>query len=350
MSKRDTASQTKPVRKFSMRWKLLLMFGGVFTLIFAFVAVWILQFTTNQANDRLVTQLAASTEGAAKTIDPQLFISLISTVDKVVDTTDKSGYGYPTSPLYKESSQELLKVNQMVTESLSYSYFRDLKDGKLYFAASSGFLLTPQFGVRYRVPVADIVDAFTLSLMEKGLETTTAQPEYSDFYGSWISSYSPVRDASGKSIGAVGLDYPVAYVDEVRSEVQRNLYPILAISYGILILLVLAISTRLVRPLKRLTDATARVADGEYDLNVRSFVSTRFPDEMSILANSFAQMASKVDVREKSLTQEVQRLKVEIDQARRVDAVREITESDSFAELALKAQEMRRRMRGDDAL
>ena len=43
-------------------------------------------------------------------------------------------------------------------------------------------------------------------------------------------------------------------------------------------------------------------------------------------------------------------MKVEIDQARRVDAVREITESDSFAELALKAQEMRRRMRGDDAL
>lgn len=332
-----------------MRWKLLFLFGGVFTLIFAFVAIWILQFTTNQANDRLVSQLAASTEGAAKTLDPQLFVNLISTVDKVVDTTDKSGYGYPASPLYKESSQELLHINQMVTESLSYSYFKDPTDGKLYFAASSGFLLSPQFGVRYRVPVADIVDALTLSLMERGLEATTAQPEYTDFYGSWISSYSPVRDANGKSIGAVGLDYPVAYVDEVRSEVQKNLYPILAVSYVILILLVLAISTRLVRPLKRLTEATARVADGEYDLNVRTLVSTRFPDEMSILANSFAQMAAKVDVREKTLTQEVQRLKVEIDQARRVDAVREITESDSFAELALKAAEMRKRMRGDDA-
>ena len=349
MSNSDDASPTKPHRKFSMRWKLLLMFGGVFTLIFALVAVWILQFTTNQANDRLVSQLAASTEGAAKTLDPQLFVSLVSTVDKVVDTTDKSGYGYPTSPLYKESSKELLHVNQMVTEALSYSYFKDPEDGKLYFAASSGFLLTPQFGVRYRVPVADIVDAFTLSLMERGLDATTAQPEYTDFYGSWISSYTPVRDASGKSIGAIGLDYPVTYVDQVRSEVKHSLYPILAVSYVVLILLVLAISTRLVRPLKRLTEATARVADGEYDLNVRSLVSTRFPDEMSILANSFAQMASKVDVREKTLTQEVQRLKVEIDQARRVDAVREITESDSFAELAQKAAEMRKRMRGDDA-
>ena len=69
----------------------------------------------------------------------------------------------------------------------------------------------------------------------------------------------------------------------------------------VLILLVLAISTRLVRPLKRLTEATARVADGEYDLNVRSLVSARFPDEMSISANSFAQMASKVDIRKKTL-------------------------------------------------
>jgi len=336
-------------RMFAMRWKLLLTFGGVFTVMFIFLALWILRFTTNQANDRLESQLALSTAGAAETLDPQLFQDLITKVDVVKDASDESGYGYPTDPLYAESAKELLHINKMVTEALSYSYFRDPDDGRLYFAASSGFLLEPRFGVKYRVPVDEIVDAFTLSLMEQGLEKTTAQPEYSDAFGSWISSYSPVFDAGGKSVGAIGVDYPKTYVDQVESEVKRNLYPILVISYLVLIGLVILISSRLVRPLKRLTAATARIAEGEYDLNVRSLVPTRFPDEMYSLAESFAQMAAKVDVREKTLTQEVQRLKVEIDHARRSEAVREITDSDSFTELLVKAAEMRRRMKGDDA-
>ena len=77
-------------------------------------------------------------------------------------------------------------------------------------------------------------------------------------------------------------------------------------------------------------------------------VHTRFPDEMYTLAESFTSMAAKVAARERSLTQEVQRLKVEIDHARREEAVKQITESDSFAELARKAAEMRRRNRGED--
>ena len=56
-------------------------------------------------------------------------------------------------------------------------------------------------------------------------------------------------------------------------------------------------------------------------------------------------MAKKVGARERSLTQEVQRLKVEIDQSRREEAVSQITDNDDFAALAVKAQEMRKRMR-----
>ena len=332
-----------------MRWKLLVTFGGVFSVMFVVLALWILRFTTNQASERLESQLALSTEGAAETLDPELFKQLISDVDVVLDPEDESGFGYPDDPVYAASSKELLHINKMVTEALSYSYFRDPDDGRLYFAASSGYLLEPQFGVKYRVPVDEVVDAFTVSLMERGLRETTAQPEYTDAFGTWISSYSPVFDSTGRSVGAIGVDYPKTYVDEVEADVKRNLYPILAIAYVVLIGLVILISTQLVRPLKRLTDATARIADGEYDLNVRSLVPTRFPDEMYTLAESFAQMAAKVDVREKTLTQEVQRLKVEIDQARRTESVKQITDSDSFNDLLVKAAEMRRRMKGPDA-
>jgi hypothetical protein len=56
-------------------------------------------------------------------------------------------------------------------------------------------------------------------------------------------------------------------------------------------------------------------------------------------------MAQQVAAREQSLTREVKRLRVEIDEAKRDAAVKEITESDFFADLTVKAKEMRRRMR-----
>jgi hypothetical protein len=69
---------------------------------------------------------------------------------------------------------------------------------------------------------------------------------------------------------------------------------------------------------------------------------------MYTLAESVSSMAAKVGARERSLTREVQRLKVEIDSAKREEAVKEITESDFFSELTTKAAEMRQRIRAND--
>ena len=55
-------------------------------------------------------------------------------------------------------------------------------------------------------------------------------------------------------------------------------------------------------------------------------------------------MASKVAERERALTREVQRLRVEIDNTKREETVREITETDFFADLAAKAEDLRGRM------
>ena len=226
-----------------------------------------------------------------------------------------------------------------------YSYFKDPADGRLYFSASAGYLLDPQTGVTFKVPVDEVVGPSSYALMEQGLERTTNEPAYEDAFGSWISAYTPIRDADGVSIGGLGLDYPQTYVGLIQDGVRQQLFPVLAGSYIVLLLMVLMLSTTIARPLKKLTVATRRVADGEYDLDVRGIVQTHFPDEMATLAESFAEMAAKVAQRERSLTREVQRLKVEIDHARREEAVKEITESDFFSDLTAKAAELRRRAR-----
>ncbi len=335
--------------RFGMRWKLLTAFAGAFTLVFIFIAIWVVQFATSRAEQRLMQQLGSTSAGGATTINAAEFQELLATVPVVPDPDNPFGVGYPDSPLYASQAAQLMRIRDIVEEANPYSYFRDEVDGKLYFAASAGYYYVPQFGVTYRVPVDGVVSPETYQRMERGLTETVDEPAYSDVYGSWISSYSPVRLADGTSVGAIGIDYPLTYVDQIRSESRSQVLPVLVLSYLVLLLMVLVLSSALVRPLRRLTDATRRVEQGEYQLDVTSLVKSRFPDEMYVLAASFARMARKVGAREKSLTREVQRLKVEIDASKREQAVLEITETDFFSDLEARAAEMRRRMREGDS-
>jgi hypothetical protein len=343
----EAAKPMKQFFRFAMRWKLLAAFAGAFTVVFLILAFWVLQFTTNTAEQRLINELHTTAVGGANVIDAAKFTELVTTVAAVKDPSNPMGLGYPDSPLYKNLAQLHMDVHNIVENASPYSYFKDPADGKLYAAASYGYLASPQFGVPFKVPMSEVVDAYTLDLMDKGITATTDQPVYTDAYGQWISTYTPILDADGNSVGGFGVDLPFGYVNDTRSALERQVYLVLGVMYILLLALVLGLSTSLVRPLKRLTGATKRIADGEYDLDVRGMVRTRFPDEMFELAESFGAMADKIAARERSLTREVQRLKVEIDQTRREEAVREITDNDDFAQLAVKAAEMRARLRKD---
>ena len=332
--------------RLGIRWKLLISFTTAFTVAFAFIAIWIFQYTTTVAKDRLENELNRSALGGAATISAPEFVELNATVPAVPDATYEYGLGYPDSPLYDLIARELFSIRQIVKDAKVYSYYLDPADGKLYFSASGGYYVTPEpVGVQFKVPVIDVVDPATYAYMEQGLTATTEQKEYSDDFGNFISSYTPILDDAGTPVGAIGLDYPQSYVAEVQDGIRRQLFPVLGFSYIALLLLVLVLSTSLARPLRRLTAATGRIANGEYDLDVTGLVRTRFPDEMFTLAESFAEMAKKVGLRERTLTREVQRLKVEIDHTRREEAVKEITESDFFSDLTAKAAEMRRKAR-----
>ncbi len=197
--------------------------------------------------------------------------------------------------------------------------------------------------VGYREPVSASVDSERLARMQDGLQAPIGQSPFTNEDGSWIAAYAPVTGPDGTVVAAVGVDYPLSYLEDVRSGAVRVVVPLLLAGYVLLLILVLVVSTWLTRPLKRLTVATTRIAEGEYDLDLSEVLKTRFPDEMAVLAESFSRMAEKVRIRERTLTQQVKQLRVEIDAAKREQAVAEITESDYFASIAAKADAMRRR-------
>lgn len=333
----------------AVRWKLLGAFAGAYSLVFAFIAIWVVNDAGQTAMDKISLQLTAAARGVSSILVGDDFATLVNTVPAVPDPSNPTGLGYPDSPLFANAAKDLFQLTDVVPEAQPYTYFRDSVDGRLYFAASAGYFHTPQYGVTFRQPVDEVSQLATQERMAQGLIETTEEPPYTDTYGSWVSVYTPIYDSAGTSVGAVGVDYPLDYVEQVQQQARASIIPILAASYLLLLLLVLVLSSMLVRPLRRLTVATSRIAEGEYDLKVTSLVKSRFPDELYELGESFEAMAAKVGAREESLTTEVQRLRVQIDAHERQESVKEIVETDFFADLAAKAGELRARMHDDDA-
>ena len=362
-----------------MRWKLLLAFGSVFTVFFIVLAVWILSFSTNAANTRLKDTLRQLSEGGAQTVDAEEFAQLsaqaatlkvgetypaIAGVLAGQVTTDPSLCGndppvftscYPASELYWRHVNVLVNLRRTSPEAYPYSYGID-PSGKLVFIGSYGAYGVSEDrktlgvgiprGAKYQQGLEAIIDAKTLEYFKQGLVTTTFQPAYSDTLGRWISVYTPVKDKAGKVVGAIGVDYKISYVAEVRRDVQRSLYPVFVIAYLILLGLVFFLTGQFAKRISRLNMVTRKVADGDYQVDISSSASAVFSDEMTELANSFLAMTQKVGDRERTLTQAVQVMRVEIDEAKRKDAVSEIVDSDFFNDLTKKAGAMRAKVKG----
>ena len=315
---------TKRRLRFPMQWKLLTAFVAAFTVVFAFIAFWVVNYASDVALKRLTGQLLEATEGAARDL-PVKAVAEVAALDPDQNPTEDSSY--------QRIKDDIDSVKATIPSVEPYTYV--VQDGKLYYLVSTA---------PFKEPVAQTVPFATLTYMHDGLRATTFQPENSDTFGTWISAYSPIVDKQGNTIAAVGMDYSLEYVQDVQQQARAQVFPVLAISYVLLILLVLLVSTLLVRPLRRLTLATRRIADGEYDLDLDRLTRSRFTDEMSELADSVKVMAAKVAAREQALTREVQRLRVQIDSVQRDQSVREITETDFFADLAAKADDLRSKM------
>lgn len=339
------SKSTKKSLKLGLRLKLVTAFTLAFTLIFSVLAYFIILYVTNEAQAKVVQQLKETAVGGAIQLDAESMQELLASVTEA-DTNNPFLQSGPSAEEYERLNTELMDIREIVPQSSPYTYFMDPNDGTLRWLTSwSALDPDPNFTVQYRQPVSDVVGETTYNNMAAGLSATTNEEPYYDTNGGWISTYTPVTNQAGDVVAGLGIDYPLTYVDETRQGAIAVVVPILVISYLVLLALVLLVSTWLTRPLKRLTAVTTRIADGEYDIDLSSVTDTLIPDELATLGERFALMVEKVQSREKKLTQEVTRLKVEIDSSKKEAAVAEILESDFFAGIAERAQTMRSRMK-----
>jgi hypothetical protein len=95
-----------------------------------------------------------------------------------------------------------------------------------------------------------------------------------------------------------------------------------------------------IRNVAIVTEAAREVESGGFEPSSLAPVATRV-DALGQLARTFQRMASEVRAREQRLQQQVEELRVEIDQAKRAREVAQVTSSDYFERLRRRAAEMR---------
>jgi len=125
---------------------------------------------------------------------------------------------------------------------------------------------------------------------------------YTDIYrnehGVWITAFAPVRNAAGKTVAALDVDFRAdVYLAELAA-VRRRLYlhslaaAILALGAGLLL------ARHITRPLAQLTGLARSVVEG--NLTARVKIAAR--DEIGMLGNVFYLMVDRLKVSHRSMT------------------------------------------------
>lgn len=322
---------------FSLRWKILVGFTLIFSVVFAIAFYWFYQFATDAALKRIQDDLTQTLEGASVGVNTDELLALAG-------DGKPNDAGFSDDPRYQNQLDWLDTIHKIEPRAWPYLYIPGSEENQIIYVVD--------LWARYD---ASRATSFLYTKTSKGfslgglnqltLRTVDGRFDtYTDEWGSWASAYMPVKDKNGQIVGAIGIDFVADYVDQVRQSIIDQVATAFLTTYISLFILVFLFSGALTGPIIKLTQAARALGEGNYSEDFSKLSrSSRFSDEIEKLADVFTVMADKVYQREQTLKHQVEVLKIEIDEVKRNKQVSEIAESDFFKELQTKARDMRAR-------
>ena len=324
-------------------FKLLGGFTLVFSLAFCILFYLFYLFSTELALGRVAQDLRDTVTGAA--------LSLNADEVKLLAQRGKSnGVGGSSDPLYPKQLEILEKVHRIEPRAWPYLYVAAPKSGEIRYLADVWSLHNPEKAAKFGETLPGFGSGLS-GLKELTLDMPRGQRSsgpfdwqqrvgYSDGYGVWVSAYQPLKNAAGQLEGAIGIDFDASYVDQVQNATLGYTLRAFGVAYAVLLILVYGVSLWLSLPLSRLALMARKVGNGEYQQDFRPLMR-RSRDEIVELAEVFHGMIEKVEQRELGLKQQVEELRIQIDQSKTEQQVKDIVSSDFFQDIKGKAAAMR---------
>lgn len=169
---------------------------------------------------------------------------------------------------------------------------------------------------------------------------------------SQIASYGSKNGFGWKLNQVIGAQTIYVPAEQVLDNARRSFVIVIGIFIGIFALVILLINFLLkqnvIKPIKIMAKLAQKISDStdgsdkseQFEPENLTEVARR-ADELGQLGRVFERMAQEVYAREQRLKQQVQQLRIQIDQAKAARQVAEITETDYFQQLQTKAKDYR---------
>lgn len=328
----------------SLQAKIWIGFTLIFTPVFVGSYYWFYQYTTARVLKSVTDNLANTITGAVKNMDVNNFVALYNEertsnpqCPAASRDDEENGY-YPTNPRYWNHVRWLGTIQNLEPKIRIYTYVKGPDPGEIIAIGSTGALRNPRGGFkfceRYLSDSTRIYEGLTYR--------TDVWDIYKDNFGYWITTYMPIPDETGRIVGAIGMDIPADYVETVRQGIWISGFIAFFVTYVGIFVLVYIAARVLTRPIIALAKAAEQIGEGNYDLDLtRMNRQSGLQDEIDTLLQVFQIMMAKIARREQNLRQEIQELRIEIDEVKRKKHVAEIIESDVFQNLQEKARAIR---------
>lgn len=283
--------------KFSLTWKIAIIFSLVFAVIFLMTLMSISSQVINHADQQIKADLTQVLEGAAAGIDVDVLMELAM-------EGEPNEQGFSDDPRYTALLDWLDTIHAAEPDAWPYLYIPAEEEGYIYFVvdlyarydrnaatlfmerykSNSGYILIGLDKQTYRAvdaPLVSTIRELAESLAEKDnsisswlsrmmersadrLESSGFAPKrefgtYQDKYGRWASGYMPLIDSSGEKVAGIGVDFKADLVNQIRTEVRSSVELSFLLSYLFLLPLVVVISIRLTDPIVNLTSTAKSI-------------------------------------------------------------------------------------------
>lgn len=342
------SASKRPTRFLSIRAKLLIIFTLLFTAAFGTLFYLLYDFAVDVAVQRMRKNLEDSLLAAAAGITAE-------EMTRLYREATRNGDGFSDSYFYQKQMDWFQQVHDVNPDVWPYSFVRGnradtrrvgdpvLTNDEVVFLVDLWSAYDPSKAVKFLEPYA--ASPQMIETLEQGVVVHRPEVPLYDQWGGWITAYAPVRDSQGNIVPGygIGADLTAEYLDDVKSGIFRRMLITFLVCYVILFLLICIVADSFTRRTINLTHVAHEIGDGKYDQDLKDFSQPLLEDEITQLANIFQSMVAKVSTREFKLKQQVSNLCIEIDENRRLEEVKEITDNDFFKDLTEKAKLIRQR-------
>lgn len=309
----DSLKNRNIKRFLSIRYKIWLGFVVAFTPIFLFSFLWLEKLAYDAMLDQISSELLNTLNVAAKGINVDDFVKLYKEEAESNPNCPPSsgsavnGYYPDKNPLYLAHVKWLDIAAGDSKNTKIYTYVKGPGPGDVIGIGSMGYFYDPQDGFKF----CELYNSKGTTRIYDGLtERVDSWAIYTDKYGSWITTYTPIRDARNQIVGAIGADVSADHLNGVRWKI----YFTGAVSFFISCLLMFAaaywIAIILTRPIIVMANATRDFGEGKDNPDLTSIGSRDFfVDEIDYLKSTFQTMIANVAERTLELIDNRQQLR-----------------------------------------